>query len=515
MNSVANSKRIASNTLFLYVRMLFLMCVTLYTSRVVLGALGVEDYGIYNVVGGLTASFAFFSSSLANATQRFLSIEIGKGDSTGVARVYSASLIIYAAAIVVVLIATECVGYWILNHSLVIPAERIEAANWVLHSTAIGLALTLLGSIYDSILIAYENMKAYAYLSIFEAMLRLAAAFVVVYADLDKLKLYALLYLVSILAVRVIMIAYCKRQYRDCRFLGAQPRSLARSILGFIGWNGLGTAVWMINEQGINILLNIFFGPIVNAARGVAAQAGAAVNNFSNSFFTAIRPQIIKSYAAENHDYFYKLIYSGSKYSFYLIWIVGLPIILRSGDVLQLWLKEVPQYAGSMVEWIIIFYAINVLTNPLWSAVQAAGKLRNYVVVGSIIFLSAFPISYILLERGASPVAVFQVLAATRLVYLAVSTLIVKRIVDFSLRAYLREAIWPVVKVATLTGLILAMLDLFVAHNTMGLVIMTLFSIAITLVVIYIAGINNAERNAIISKVKIFAHNVTPYKGEN
>ena len=263
------------------------------------------------------------------------------------------------------------------------------------------------------------------------------------------------------------------------------------------------------------MMLNIFFGPIVNAARGVAAQAGAAVNNFSNSFFTAIRPQIIKSYAAEDHDYFYKLIYSGSKYSFYLIWIIGLPIILRSGDVLQLWLKEVPQYAGSMVEWIIIFYAINVLTNPLWSAVQAVGKLRNYVVVGSIIFLSAFPISYILLERGASPVAVFQVLAATRLVYLAVSTLIVKRIVDFSLRAYLREAIWPVVKVATLTGLILAMLDLFVAHNTIGLVIITLFSIAITLVVIYIAGINNAERNAIISKVKIFAHNVTPYKGEN
>ena len=362
---------------------------------------------------------------------------------------------------------------------------------------------------------AYENMKAYAYLSIFEAMLRLAAAFVVVYANLDKLKLYALLYLVSILAVRVVMVAYCKRQYRDCKFLGAQPRSLARSILGFIGWNGLGTAVWMINEQGINILLNIFFGPIVNAARGVAAQAGAAVNNFSNSFFTAIRPQIIKSYAAEEHDYFYKLIYSGSKYSFYLIWIIGLPIILRSGDVLQLWLKEVPQYASSMVEWIIIFYAINVLTNPLWSAVQAVGKLRSYVVVGSLIFLSAFPISYILLDRGASPVAVFQVLAATRLVYFAVSVLLVKRIVDFSLRAYLREAIWPVVKVATLTGLTLAMLDLFIAHNTMGLVTMTLFCIATTLVVIYIAGINNAERNAIISKFKIIAHNVTPYKGEN
>lgn len=502
MNTTANSKRIASNTIFLYIRMLFLMCVTLYTSRIVLDALGVEDYGIYNVVGGLTISFAFFSSSLSNATQRFLNIEIGRNDREGISRIYSASIIIYAIAIIVVFAATEIVGYWVLNNSLVIPAERIEAANWVLHTTTIGLALTLLGSIYDSILIAYENMRVYAYLSILEAILRLLIAFVIIDTDLDKLKLYAVLYLASILIVRIIMIAYCKRRYPDCKFRRSQRRGLIRSILGFIGWNGVGTAVWMINEQGINILLNIFFGPIVNAARGVSVQVGAAINNFSNSFFTAIRPQIIKSYAAQEFNYFYRLVYASSRYSFYLIWVIGLPIILRSEEILEMWLKDVPEYASSIVEWIIIFYCINVLTNPLWSVVQAVGKLRNYVLIGSLIFLSAFPISYILLKQGGPPVVVFQVLAFTRVIYLAVSTLLVKGLIKFSLREYIQEAIWPILKVATLSGSTIYVLNLFMPHSTIGLIGVALTSILMTLLIVYIVGINSGERNIVKTKIQ-------------
>lgn len=510
MNTAANSKRVASNTLFLYIRMLIMMCVTLYTSRVVLDALGVVDYGIYNVVGGLTASFAFFASSLSNATQRFLNIEIGKNDSVGVARIYSASIIIYSVAIIIVLLATEGVGYWILNHSLVIPANRMEAANWVLHTTALGLALTLIGSIYDSILIAYENMKIYAYLSIFETLLRLVVAFVILHVSFDKLKLYATLYLASVLIVRLMTILYCKYRYHDCQFRRIRRYGLIKSILGFIGWNGLGTAVWMINEQGVNVLLNIFFGPIVNAARGVATQVGAAVNNFSNSFFTAIRPQIIKSYNTGEFDYFYKLIYSGSKYAFFLIWVICLPLILRSSDVLQLWLKEVPEYASSIVQWVIIFYCINVLTNPLWSAVQAVGKLRNYVLIGSIIFLAAFPISYILLKQGASPIAVFQTIAITRVVYLAVSVLIVKQLMSFSLERYIREAIWPIVKIIILSGTIAYVLDLCIPNSTLGLMVMTSLSIVATLIVIYVVGSTKSERDVVMSKIKILTRNVTP-----
>lgn len=502
MSEAINKRQIASNTIFLYIRMLLLMCITLYTSRIVLDALGVEDYGIYNVVGGLTMSFAFFSSSLSNATQRFLNIEIGRNNRDGISRIYSASLIIYAIAIIVVLIATEVVGYWVLNNSLVIPAERMGAANCVLHTTAVGLAVTLIGSIYDSILIAYENMKIYAYLSIMEAILRLLIAFVIVYTDIDRLKLYAVLYLASILIVRIIMIAYCKQRYPDCKFKRSGQRVLIKSILGFIGWNGVGTAVWMINEQGINILLNIFFGPILNAARGVSSQVGAAINNFSNSFFTAIRPQIIKSYATQEIEYFYKLVYASSRYSFYLIWIISLPIILRCEELLELWLKEVPEYSSSIVVWIIIFYCINVLTNPLWSVVQAVGKLRNFVLIGSLIFLSAFPISYLLLKQGASPIVVFQTLAFTRINYLAVSTLLVKQLIRFSLKAYFKEVIWPILKVTILSGSIAYVLELFTPHCTIGLISVVLVSVLITLLIVYIVGINNDERNIIKSKIQ-------------
>lgn len=515
MNYIANSKRIANNTFFLYIRMFFLMCVTLYTSRVVLDVLGVVDYGIYNVVGGLTASFAFFSSSLANATQRFLNIEISKNDSEGISRVYSSSIIIYTIAILCVFAAAEGIGYWLLNNKLVIPPDRVEAANWVLQTTIIGLVVTLIGSIYDSILIAHENMEVYAYLSILESILRLIIAFIIPYIDIDKLKLYAVLYLATMLFIRLIMVMYCKRKYPDCVFKLRQKGCLMKEILSFIGWNGLGTAVWMINEHGINVLLNIFFGPMVNAARGISAQAGAAINNFSTNFFTAIRPQIIKSYAAHDFNFFYKLIYAGSKYSFYLIWIISLPIILRSNDILELWLKEVPDYADSFVKWITIFYCVNVLTNPLWSAVQAIGNLKKYVIIGSLVFLSAFPISYTFLHYGASPVVIFQILVVSRLTYLIVSIWIIKGMIEFSIKQYISNSIWPILKVLALTSTIVYMINMAISHSFIGLIIITLISVSITIVVIYAVGIEHNERDIINSKLRLIAHNVTSRKRQN
>lgn len=492
--------------------MLFLMFVTLYTSRIVLEALGIVDYGIYNVVGGLTASFAFFSSSLSNATQRFLNIEIGKNDNNGISAIYSSSIIIYAIVILIVFIAIECIGYWFLNSHLVIPIDRIDAANWVLHTTAIGLVITLIGSIYDAVLIAYENMKVYAYLSVFEAILRLLIAYVLLNIEIDKLKTYAILYLATIIVVRIITIVYCKTKYHNCKFKYPDRPSLIKNILGFIGWNGLGTAVWMINEQGINVLLNIFFGPIVNAARGVSTQVGAAINNFSTNFFTAVRPQIIKSYAAQDYNFFYKLIYASTKYSFYLIWIISLPIILRSGDILQFWLVEVPNYTESFVQWIAIFYCINVLTNPLWSAVQAVGNLQRYVIIGSLVFLSAFPISFFFLKYGAAPVCVFQILTFARIAYLLVSLRLVKSLLDFSITEYIRNAIWPIIQVSILSGILVLALNTIIDHDIIGLITITVISVLIIAIVVYFVGINNNERRIINSKIKCIIQNDTQIK---
>jgi len=478
------------------------MAVSLYTSRVILQTLGVEDFGIYNVVGGLATSFAFFSSSLSNATQRFLNVELGKNDIQGVSRIFSLSLLIYIVIIILVVIVAECIGLWLLNNKLVIPVERIGAANWVFHTTVIGLAVTLVGSVFDSVLIARENMKIYAYISIVEVLLKLFIVYVLNWLDFDKLKLYAILFLMCHLLVKMISVLYCIRKYPECKFRLLWDASMFGNIFRFIGWNGLGTAVWMINEQGINVLLNMFFGPIVNAARGVSSLVSAAVNNFSNSFFTAVRPQIIKSYAGQEYSYFTKLINLSSKYSFFLIWILCLPIIMRSEGILTLWLRDVPEYAPEFVQWILLFNCVNVLTNPFWSGVQAIGKMRKYILVGSLIFLSAFPISYIFLKLDWSPVIVFQVLTFVRIGYLFVTIGIFTDLVKFSLTDYLKLVIFPIVKVFVLSGLLSKLISPYISTDIIGILLMAIYCVFVTILCVCLVGMSKGERKFLISKVR-------------
>lgn len=496
----ANNKRIAKNTIFLYIRMLLIMAVSLYTSRVILQTLGVEDFGIYNVVGGLASSFAFFSSSLSNATQRFLNVELGKNDIQGVGRVFSLSLLIYIVIIIAVVIVAEYAGIWLLNNKLVIPIERLGAANWVFHTTIIGLAITLIGSVFDSVLIARENMKIYAYISIVEVFLKLFIVYALNWVDFDKLKLYAVLFLLAHFFVKMISVIYCIRKYPECKFRPLWDSSMFGNIFRFIGWNGLGTAVWMINEQGINVLLNMFFGPIVNAARGVSAQVSAAVNNFSNSFFTAVRPQIVKSYAGKDYGYFIKLINLSSKYSFFLIWLLCLPIIVRSEGILNLWLQDVPEYAPKFVQWILLFNCVNVLTNPFWSGVQAIGNMKKYILVGSLLFLSAFPISYLFLKLGWSPTIVFQVLTFVRIVYLFVTIGIFRQLVEFSLTDYCKLVIYPIVKVFVLSGVLSMIVSPYIGNGLWGILLMTILCISITLMCIGLVGMSKGERRALTSK---------------
>lgn len=501
----AKNKRIAKNTIFLYMRMLLIMAVSLYTSRVILQTLGVEDFGIYNVVGGLATSFAFFSTSLSNATQRFLNMELGRNDIQGASRIFSLSLLIYLVIIVVVIIAAECVGIWLLNHKLTIPVERLDAANWVFHATVFGLAITLIGSVFDSVLIARENMKIYAYISIVEAFLKLFIVYALNWLDFDKLKLYAVLFLLAHLSVKALPILYCVRKYPECKLRLLWDYSMFGNIFRFIGWNGLGTAVWMINEQGINVLLNMFFGPVVNAARGVSVQVGAAVNNFSNNFFTAVRPQIVKSYAGKDYAYFTKLINLSSKYSFFLIWLLCLPIIMRSEGILELWLHDVPDYATEFVQWILLFNCVNVLTNPFWSGVQAIGEMRRYILVGSSIFLSAFPISYIFLRLGWSPVIVFQVLTIVRIVYLFATIGIFRKLIDFSLTDYLKFVIFPIAKVLVLSGVLSMFISTYIGSDLWGIFLMTVCCVVITILCIGAVGMSKGERKSLVCKIcKLF-----------
>lgn len=490
-----NSKRIAKNTIFLYMRMLLIMVVSLYTSRVILQTLGVEDFGIYNVVGGLAASFAFFSSSLSNATQRFLNFELGKNDSQGANRVFCLSFFIYIVIIIAVVIIAEIIGIWMINYKLIIPAERLVAANWVFHTTVIGLAVTLISSVFDSVLIARENMKIYAYISIAEVFLKLFIVYTLNWTDIDKLKLYSILFLLSHTIVKSISILYSTKMYPECKLKFIWDFKIFKDMFRFIGWNGVGTAVWMINDQGINVLLNIFFGPIVNAARGVSVQVSSAVNNFSNNFFTAVRPQIVKSYAAKDYEYFGKLINLSSKYSFFLMWLLSLPIIIRCGDILGVWLHEVPDFAVVFVQWILLYNCVNVLTSPFWSGVQAVGNLKKYILIGSLVFLMAFPISFIFLKLGWSPVVVFQVLTIMRIVYLLVTIRIFSQMVKFSVTDYFLQTIYPILKVLILSGVISYIVDHYVVVGFAGIIMMTLICLTIVSISIFVFGMSKRERS--------------------
>lgn len=484
--------------------MLLVMGITLYTSRVILHVLGVTDFGIYNVVGGMATSFAFFSSSLSNATQRFLNVELGKNDIVGVNKIFNLSLLLYIVIIILVIIVAECVGIWLIYNKLVIPAERALAAQWVFHTTIIGLAITLISSVFDSVLIARENMKIYAYISIIEVLLKLFIVYCITLVNFDKLQLYAVLFLLSHMLVKSISVIYCFRNYPECKFRLMWDTSLFGRMFRFIGWNGIGTAVYTINDQGINVLLNMFFGPIVNAARGVSAQVGSAVNNFSMNFYTAFRPQIVKSYSGKDYDYFIKLINASSRYSFFLMWLLCLPIMLRSEGILQLWLKEVPKYAPQFVQWILLYQCVNVLTNPFWSGVQAIGNLKNFILIGSSVFLLAFPISYIFLKLGWNPLIVFQVLVFVRLVYLFVTIFIFRSMIRFSIVDYLKKVIAPIVKVFLLSGITLLCIEPYFSDDLWGIAGITVTSVIITLICICMLGTSVNERTLIKRKIHNF-----------
>lgn len=497
-----NNKRIAKNTVFMYVRMLLVMSVSLYTTRVVFRILGAENLGIYNVVGGLTFSFAFFSSALSNATQRFLNFELGKGDGLGANRVFCMSIIIYLTIILAILLVGEVFGIWFIENKMVIPQDRLDAATFVMHITLISLAITLISSVYDSVLIARENMTMYAYIGIVEVILKLINVYLLLFFDYDKLKIYSLLGLATHTLIKSFTVIYCIKKYPECRFKLYWNARLFRKIFSFIGWNGFGTAVWMINEQGINILMNLFFGPLVNASRAISGQVSGAINNFCNNFFVAVRPQIIKSYASQDFDYLKKLIYSSSKYSFYLMWILSLPIIASSNTILTLWLNDVPQYATEFVQWILIFNCINVLTIPIWTAIQATGYLKEYTVVGGIVFLMAFPVSYAFLKMGTGPVIVFQILVLFRTIQIVVCFRIAQKHVELLAKVYLSDVVWPICKVVMVSSAVVYVIANIMMENITGFIIQILLTCTATFITIMLWGTTKSERKIAIQFIK-------------
>lgn len=443
-NAVVNNKRIVKNTFLLYIRMLLTMVVTLYTSRVVLNALGIEDFGIYNVVGGIVAMLNFLNSSMSMATQRFLNYEMGQGHRENLKKVFSTSFISYCIIAVVVIIIAETVGIWFLLNKLVIPAERMSAAIWIYHFSIITFVINLLSVPYNAAIIAYEKMSAFAYISILEVMGKLLIAFLITISPMDQLIFYGLLTCIFSLVVRTVYSAYCRRYFEECKIGWFWDKSLLKRLFGFSGWMLAGTTSQLFNTQGVNILVNMFFGPSLNATRAISVQVHNAVNAFAVNFMMATRPQIVKSYAQEDYVYMYKLVFSSSKLSFILLSLLSLPILMDTEYILVLWLKQIPEYTSLFVQLTLIDLLITSAFSPIASLSQASGKIKNYQLIISVGFILIFVITWVLYSNAYPAYYTFLVSIIINLIGLFTRIYELKFSQKFPVRPYIRQVFLPV-----------------------------------------------------------------------
>lgn len=478
----------------LYVRMIFMMLVSLYTSRVNLNALGVEDYGIYNVVGGVVAMFSLLSSSLSSAISRFITFELGAGNMQRLKDVFSASVTIQLVLSLIIVVLMEIVGVWFLNTHLVIPQERMTAANWVFQFSVLGFVLGLVSVPYNACIIAHEKMSAFAYMSILDAVFRLTVAFLIVRSPIDRLIFFSALLCTIGLIMRIIYGVYCTRHFTECHYRFRWDSQLLRQMFGFAGWNFIGCTAGLLREQGASILINLFFGSAVNAAKGIAGQVNAAITSFVSNFMMALNPQITKSYASGDRAYMMTLIFQGARFSFYILLLLALPVILSTHYILVIWLKLVPEHTVAFVQLTLIFAMSESISNPLITAQLATGRLRNYQIIVGGLLLLCFPLSYVCLKLGLPPESTLVVNIVMSQCCLAARLIMLRGMIGIRVREYLHKVYFNVLIVAVLSAIVPCLLSLRWEEGWSKLIGLTLLCLACTGVTILFVGCNRKER---------------------
>lgn len=496
-----NNKRIAKNTLLLYFRMLLTMAISLYTSRVVLHVLGVEDFGIYNVVGGVVAMFSVISGSLSAAISRFITYELGKGDKEKLVRIFSSSVTIQLGLGLVIIILAEVIGVWFLNEKMSIPENRMYAANWVFQLSILTFVINLISVPYNAAIIAHEKMSAFAYISILEVVAKLIIVYMLLLSPIDKLIFYAILMASVALIIRFVYGFYCKRNFEECTYHFILDKELLKKMFGFAGWNFIGASSAVLRDQGGNIVINLFCGPTVNAARGIAYQVNNAINGFVNNFMTALNPQITKSYAVGDKEYMMTLIYQGARLSFYILLILSLPVIVNAHYILTLWLKIVPEHTTLFVQLVLIFAMSESISNPLITAMLATGKIRNYQIIVGGLQMMNLPISYVLLRYGCIPETVLIVAICISQCCLAARLYMLRGMIGLSVREYLSKVYFNVLAVTVLSAVIPCILSYYLSETLLNFIIICVVSVICTFTVIYFVGCNRKERQFILSKV--------------
>lgn len=436
-NSSGN-RRIAKNTLVLYFRMIVVMLVSLYTSRLVLATLGVVDYGIYQVVGGLVGMFTVLTGSLSVSSSRYLTYELGRGDADQLKKTFATVRALHIVLAVLIFVISELLAIWFLKTKLNIPPERMFAAKWALHCSILSFSISILNVPYNASIISHEKMSTFAYLSILDVVTKLLIVYLLYISPMDKLIFYALLMLIASVIYQIIYFAYCVHKFSECRAKPAFERKIIKEISAFIGWTFWGNAAVVVKDQGVVMLLNIFFGPVVNAAQGVAMQVNGVVTRFISGFMTAVQPQITKSYASDSISRLNDLLVKSTKFSFFLTVIIIFPIINNTNVLLNLWLVEVPEHAVTFTNLILIYTFIDCFTTPIYTAVLATGKIKVYEIVLTVLYVFNVLFSYVALEFGMQPESVFILAILFKLFVFVLLVQQCCKLFEFDWRTYVR-----------------------------------------------------------------------------
>lgn len=474
-----------------------MMLVTLYTSRVILNILGVEDYGIYNVVGGVVAMFSIISGSLSAAISRFITFELGKGDIIKLKNTFSAAVTIQIILSLIVAILIESVGVWFLNSKMTIPADRMVAANWVLQFSIVTFVVNIISVPYNATIIAHERMSAFAYISIFEAIGKLAIAFLILVSPIDRLVFYSILMCGMALSVRFVYGYYCKKHFSECRYSFRWDKEILVNMFRFAGWNFFGAGSSLLMTQGVNILINMFFGVVLNAARGVANQVDNAVQQFVYNFTTAVNPQITKSYASNDLEYMHRLVCIGSKYSFFLTWFFALPILLETDIILKIWLKNVPEYASTFLRLTICISLISVISNTLVTSMLATGNIKRYQLIVGGLGMCVFPMVYIAYKIGLPVESAYIIQLIIFIIQLICRLYLLKRMIRLQIRYFWNTALIKDIEVVIFTAIPSLIIFEMMSDSIAKLITIIAVSIILNFIVIYFWGMTNGEKKTL------------------
>lgn len=504
--SSRNNKRIAKNTILLYFRMLMTMGVSLYTSRIVLINLGVVDFGIYSVIGGLVSMFVILNGTLASGTQRFLTYAIGSNNSEDRNKTFSASLNIHISIAIVIFILAQTIGLWFLKNKINIPVGREYAALCVYQFSILTAIVSIIQVPYNSIIIAYEKMNVYAYLSIIDVSLKLMVTYFLIVASSDKLILYSILIFICNLLIMSVYTTYTRKRYSECRFRLITDVSLYKSMLTFSGWNIIGAGAAAGVTQGINILLNLFFNPLINAARGISVQVNYAILGFINNFQTAVNPQIVKLYAAEKIEELHSLLFNNAKFSFCIMWCLLLPLLLKVDVVLSIWLVEVPEYTALFCRLILLQSLVSCIQRPFVMAIYATGRTKIVNLTSGLISLSVLPISYFILKGGGAVYLPFIIQIGANIIGLIIEVSLLVKWIKLSPSRYLHDTLRPIILIVLSTLPIAYVINIHSTDNILSLIYISIISVFLVLLSTYYIALDKEIRLKIINKIRSIIH---------